>query len=158
MQLKEVEGKLAKLNEDAAAWSEFKNPEGRVYFYNSKTTDSTWDRPIVFRDVVGKTSLLCQSFFIRFDNDLDMENQLENINKTMHESEKEVKRLESEQSQLPAATPAEKQPQQAAAPTPAFLNNFTLEKLDNTEARRLVRSNKVIFSSIGSPLHRVMVH
>ena len=57
MQLKEAEEKLAKLNEEAAAWSEFKNPEGRPYFYNSKTTDSTWDRPIVFRDVVGKQNV-----------------------------------------------------------------------------------------------------
>lgn len=82
-------------------------------------------------------------FSISFDHDLDTENQLENINKNIHESEKEMKRLESEQSQLPAATPTEKQPQQAAAPPPSFLNNFTLEKLDNNEARRLVRSEKL---------------
>lgn len=59
----------------------------------------------------------------------------------MHESEKEIKRLESEASQLPVATPTEKQPQQAAAPTPAFLNGFTLEKLDNNDVRRFVRSD-----------------
>ncbi len=54
MQLKELEEKMEKINEEASAWSEFKNPEGRCYFYNTKTLDSTWDKPIVFSDVIGK--------------------------------------------------------------------------------------------------------
>jgi hypothetical protein len=57
----------------------------------------------------------------------------------MYESEKEAKRLESEQSQLPTTTSTDKQQaQQQVVPTPAFLNGFTLEKLDNNEARRFV--------------------
>ena len=44
---------MAKANDDASNWSEFKNPEGRIYFYNSKTTESTWDKPIVLSDVIG---------------------------------------------------------------------------------------------------------
>ncbi len=46
----------------------------------------------------------------------------------MYESEKEAKRLESEQSQLPTTTSTDKQQvQQQVVPTPAFLNGFTLE-------------------------------
>ena len=70
---------------------------------------------------------------------LDTENQLEHINKSIYESEKEVKRLESEQSQQPK-TPTDKQQTQQPqpVPTPAFLNGFTLERVDNNEARRFV--------------------
>ncbi|CAF3434386.1 unnamed protein product [Rotaria socialis] len=126
VQLKELEGKMEKINNEASVWSEFKNPEGRPYYYNSKTTESTWDKPIVLNDVI------------------DFQNQLEHVNKTIHESEKEAKRLESEQSQLAAVTAtttnaSDKQPQQAAA-TPAFINGFTLEKLDNNEMRRFGES------------------
>ncbi|CAF2676953.1 unnamed protein product [Rotaria sp. Silwood2] len=122
-QLKELEEKMEKVNTEASAWSEFKNPEGRPYYYNSKTTESTWDKPLVLSDVI------------------DLQNQLEHVNKTIHESEKEVKRLESEQSQLSAAAAAanandKQQQQQQAVPTPAFINGFTLEKLDNNEIRR----------------------
>ncbi len=53
MQLKELEEKMQKINDEASNWSEFKNPEGRPYFYNSKTTESTWDKPIVLSDVIG---------------------------------------------------------------------------------------------------------
>jgi len=61
VQLKELEEKMEKLNDEASAWSEFKNPEGRPYFYNSKSTESTWDKPIVFNDVIGIKS----SFFFK---------------------------------------------------------------------------------------------
>jgi len=44
---------MEKINTEASAWSEFKNPEGRAYFYNSKTMESTWDKPIVLSDVIG---------------------------------------------------------------------------------------------------------
>ena len=73
---------------------------------------------------------------------LDYQNQLEHINKTIHESEKEVKRLETEQSQVSNAAPAtstsDKSQQPQVAPIPTFLNGFTLEKLDNNEVRRFV--------------------
>lgn len=44
---------MEKANADASVWSEFKNPDGRPYYYNSKTTESTWDKPIVLNDVIG---------------------------------------------------------------------------------------------------------
>lgn len=140
VQLKELEEKMAKVNEEASTWSEFKNPEGRPYFYNTKTTESTWDKPIVLNDVIGiKIDYLEISFLTVFFY-LDVQNQLEHINKTMHESEKEAKRLELEQSLLPPTNPNDKQPaQQQAIPAPAFVNGFTLEKLDNNDARRFVR-------------------
>jgi hypothetical protein len=60
----------------------------------------------------------------------------------MHESEKEVKRLESEPSQLPPSTTnSNDKQQQQTVPTPAFINGFTLEKLDNNDARRFVNRN-----------------
>ncbi|CAF0964011.1 unnamed protein product [Adineta ricciae] len=126
VKLKEVEEKMEKINNEASVWSEFKNAEGRAYFYNTKTTESTWDKPIVLNDVI------------------DFQNQLEHINKTIHESEKEVKRLESEQSQVSNAalttSTSDKSQQPQAAPIPTFLNGFTLEKLDNNEARRFGES------------------
>jgi hypothetical protein len=141
VQLKELEEKMEKINTDASAWSEFKNPEGRLYYYNSKTTESTWDKPIVFSDVIGiKTHH--RIFFFTYQFLLDVQNQLEHINKTMHESEKEVKRLESEPSQLPPSTTnSNDKQQQQTVPTPAFINGFTLEKLDNNDARRFVNRN-----------------
>ncbi len=79
----------------------------------------------------------------------------------MHESEKEVKRLENEQSQLPTTTttnPNDKQ-QPQTVPTPAFLNGFTLEKLDNNEIRRFVSisKRKILFLNSFS-FHRVNHH
>ncbi|UJR30629.1 hypothetical protein I4U23_018153 [Adineta vaga] len=126
VQLKELEEKMAKVNNDAAVWSEFKNAEGRAYFYNSKTTESRWDKPLVLNDVI------------------DLQNQLENVNKMIHESEKEVKRLESEQSQLPTTNSNDKQQPPATVPTPVFINGFTLEKLDNNDARRFGESGLIL--------------
>ncbi|CAF4353524.1 unnamed protein product, partial [Adineta steineri] len=97
------------------------NPEGRPYFYNSKTTESTWDKPIVFSDVI------------------DIQNQLEHINKTIHESEKEAKRLEAEQTLLSAATATtttNSSDKQQTVPAPAFISGFTVEKMDNNDVRR----------------------
>jgi hypothetical protein len=134
---------MEKINDEASAWSEFKNPDGRPYYYNSKTTESTWDKPIVLSDVIGIKKSLIYKFYSKNFLCLDVQNQLEHTNKTIHESEKEVKRLESEQSQLPpppSTNPNDKQ-QPAVIPTPAFLNGFTLEKLDNNEARRFVNNS-----------------
>ncbi|CAF3665637.1 unnamed protein product [Adineta steineri] len=120
VQLKELEEKMEKANNEVTTWSEFKNPEGRPYFYNSKTTESTWDKPIVFSDVI------------------DIQNQLEHINKTIHESEKEAKRLEAEQTLLSAATAAttNSSDKQQTVPAPAFISGFTVEKMDNNDVRR----------------------
>ena len=34
-------------------WSEHKTPEGKVYFYNSKSQQSVWDKPKVLVDYEG---------------------------------------------------------------------------------------------------------
>lgn len=94
--------------------------------------------------------------FCHFSFQLDLQNQLEHINKTIHESEKEVKRLENEQSEAQTSTTTEKPTQQPAqqlqqpTPIPAFLNGFTLEKMDNNEIRRLVifAKNNFLFIKI----------
>ena len=44
---------MKKINGEASVWSEFKNPEGRSYYYNSKTTESTWDKPSILNDLIG---------------------------------------------------------------------------------------------------------
>ena len=54
VQLKDLEDKMEKVNNEANFWSEFKNPEGRAYYYNSKTTESTWEKPLVLKDLIGK--------------------------------------------------------------------------------------------------------
>lgn len=147
VQLKELEDKLQKVNDEIAAWAEFKNAEGRPYFYNSKTMESTWDKPIVFSDLIGKEMSLKylsfeENFFIE-----DVQNQLEMVNKSIHDSERELKRLQNEQSQMAAATAANEKANAAAAaaaaavPVPgssAFLNGITLEKLDQNDIRRFV--------------------
>ena len=38
---------------EVAEWSEHKNVDGRSYYYNSKTMESTWDKPQVLTDWDG---------------------------------------------------------------------------------------------------------
>jgi len=121
-QLKEFEEKLVKVNAEISMWSEFKNAEGRPYFYNTKTMESTWEKPLIFTDLI------------------EVENQLEIVNKSIHENEKEFKRLEKEQSQNAAAIAATSTDKSTTpnptATTSNFANNFTLEKLDQNDLRR----------------------
>lgn len=73
----------------------------------------------------------------------EVENQLEIVNKSIHENEKEFKRLEKEQSQNAAAAVATSTDKSTTpnptATTSNFVNNFTLEKLDQNDLRRFVR-------------------
>ncbi len=38
---------------DVAEWSEHRNVDGRMYYYNSKTQESTWEKPKVLADWEG---------------------------------------------------------------------------------------------------------
>ena len=38
----------------AACWTEHKAPNGKNYYYNSKTQESVWDKPQAMKDLEGK--------------------------------------------------------------------------------------------------------
>lgn len=38
----------------AAHWTEHKAPNGKNYYYNSKTQESVWDKPQAMKDLEGK--------------------------------------------------------------------------------------------------------
>ena len=38
----------------AAFWTEHKAPNGKDYYYNSKTQESVWDKPQAMKDLEGK--------------------------------------------------------------------------------------------------------
>ena len=47
---------------EVAEWSEHKNVDGRSYYYNSTTMESTWDKPQVLTEWDGRfTKLLRQT-------------------------------------------------------------------------------------------------
>ena len=39
---------------EVAEWSEYKNPEGRSYYYNARTAESTWEKPKPLADWEGE--------------------------------------------------------------------------------------------------------
>ena len=43
---------------EVAEWSEHKNNDGKSYFYNARTQESTWDKPQVLVDWDGMFGLL----------------------------------------------------------------------------------------------------
>lgn len=50
-EMREVEEKLVKCREESQQFTEHTTPEGKKYFYNSKTNESTWDRPACFLEI-----------------------------------------------------------------------------------------------------------
>lgn len=38
----------------ASHWTEHKAPDGRSYYYNSKTQESVWEKPQALKDLEGK--------------------------------------------------------------------------------------------------------
>lgn len=49
---------LAKIDPDiiakASEWSEHKSPDGRFYYYNSKKSESVWEKPQTLKDLESK--------------------------------------------------------------------------------------------------------
>jgi len=43
---------------EVSEWSEHKNTDGRFYYYNSRTMESTWERPKVLIDYEGMQFIL----------------------------------------------------------------------------------------------------
>lgn len=42
------------LRERAVIWQEYKTPDQKFYYYNTKTLERTWDKPQVIRELDGK--------------------------------------------------------------------------------------------------------
>lgn len=48
----------ALMNPEVAAWTEYHNPEGKAYYHNINTCETTWDKPKVLIDWESKCNLL----------------------------------------------------------------------------------------------------
>lgn len=46
----------ADLRDRAIIWQEYKTPEQKLYYYNSKTLERTWNKPQVIQELDGKYS------------------------------------------------------------------------------------------------------
>ncbi|CAF1040655.1 unnamed protein product [Didymodactylos carnosus] len=112
-QLNELEDKLSAAKNDAAVWSEYKNPEERAYYYNSKTTESTWDKPLVFTELV------------------ELQEQIDSLKKNIQQSEEEAKRLEQETNTIGNAAKV------TDDRISSFVNGYTVEKMDINDIRRM---------------------
>ena len=44
----------ADLRDRVAVWQEYKTPDQKLYYYNSKTTERTWNKPQVIQELDGK--------------------------------------------------------------------------------------------------------
>ncbi|XP_029640094.1 transcription elongation regulator 1 isoform X4 [Octopus sinensis] len=55
---KPPQGQLPAKPPEVAEWSEHKNADGRVYYYNAKTMESTWDKPQVLIEWDAKLAQL----------------------------------------------------------------------------------------------------
>ena len=50
---------------EAAEWTEHKNTDGRMYYYSSRTMESTWEKPKVLSDWESKSVHVLAIFFFR---------------------------------------------------------------------------------------------
>lgn len=48
----------ADLRDRAVVWQEYKTPEQKLYYYNSKTFERTWNKPQVIQELDGKFFML----------------------------------------------------------------------------------------------------
>lgn len=44
----------ADLRDRAFVWQEYKTPDQKLYYYNSKTLERTWDKPQVIQELDGR--------------------------------------------------------------------------------------------------------
>jgi hypothetical protein len=47
----------ADLRDRAVVWQEYKTPDQKLYYYNSKTLERTWNKPQVIQELDGKLYL-----------------------------------------------------------------------------------------------------
>lgn len=52
---------------EVAEWSEHKNTDGRVYFYNSRSMESTWEKPKVLADWEGRSHDLAMTLVCKMN-------------------------------------------------------------------------------------------
>lgn len=51
--MKDVEEKLVRVREESAFFTEHETGEGKKYYFNTKTSQSTWDKPSCFVEITG---------------------------------------------------------------------------------------------------------
>lgn len=47
----------AELRDRAMIWQEYKTPDQKLYYYNTKTLERTWNKPSVLKELDGKCLL-----------------------------------------------------------------------------------------------------
>ena len=47
------------LRSQAAEWIEYKTPDGRAYYYHSKTQKSVWEKPEILNKFEGNVCVIC---------------------------------------------------------------------------------------------------
>ncbi|CAF0783715.1 unnamed protein product [Didymodactylos carnosus] len=119
----ELEEKLSTAKDEAAIWCEYKNPEDRAYYYNSKTTESTWDKPTVLNELV------------------ELQTEIDSLKKNIQQAEEEAKRLEQEAT---AASNAAKVTDDTSRLS--LLNGHTIEKMDFNDVRRMDKMDTTVGS------------
>ncbi len=51
--MREMNEKLLRAKEEASLYTEHDTPDGKKYYFNSKTNQSVWDKPKCLIDVTG---------------------------------------------------------------------------------------------------------
>ena len=51
--MREVEEQLFRLQDEVSSFTEHETPEGKKYYFNKKSNESTWDKPKVFSELQG---------------------------------------------------------------------------------------------------------
>ncbi len=51
--MREVEEQLMRLQGEVSSFTEHETPEGKKYYFNKKSNESTWEKPKVFNELHG---------------------------------------------------------------------------------------------------------